>query len=352
MKKNKPFVMIMAGGSGTRLWPISRQKKPKQLIALYSKHSLIEETIKRAEKITPLENIIIGTNKNLKNKIRKALPYMKNENFLVEPVPRNTAPIIAYFTAWLRNKGIPDSSSILILSADHYISPLDHWIKLIQQTEQYLSDKIWCFGIKPSRPETGYGYIETGNSLGFDNGYQIRAFHEKPDSAKAKEYLSTENFLWNSGMFYGKLGSFEAEFKEHAALMYSVAIKCAEKKKNVKTNFPEMETLPFDIAIMEKTKKAGVLLSDFTWDDVGSYESLPRIWERDHQENFTGSNVKYQSIDSKGNIILSDTKKIKIAINGIQNSLIVINKNIVFVSSREKIDNIKKMRELFDEKDR
>lgn len=351
MKNNKPIVMIMAGGSGTRLWPISRKKNPKQLIRLYSKNSLIEETIKRAKQLTLLENIIIGTNASLKKKIQKKIKYLKDSNFLVEPVARNTAPIIAFFISWLKEKGISNSTDILILSADHYIYPVNQWIQLIKESQEFLGERIWCFGIKPTRSETGYGYIEIGEKFDFKNGNQIKAFHEKPKQAKAEEYISSDKFLWNSGMFLAKLKSFEHEFMEHAPQMYKLANQCALSKKNTKKYFPKMDSIPFDIAIMEKTLNAGVLLSDFIWDDVGSYESLSRIWKPDENENYIMEFVKYESIDSTGNIILSDTKKIKLALNGIKNSLIVINKDILFISSRSDPDGVKKMRDLFDEKD-
>jgi len=350
MKKNKPFVLIMAGGSGTRLWPLSRIKRPKQLIPLYSQRSLIEETIIRAKKITPLDNIIIGTNKDLMGKILASLDYLKHENFLIEPVARNTAPIIAYFLAWLRENKVGEDVPVLVLSADHFISPVEAWAKTVEDSFPHLESRIWCFGVHPSRPETGYGYIERGQNLGFPSGWEIKGFKEKPDAQTAGKYLADGKFLWNSGMFLARLGAFWEEFQKHQTEMAGLAEKIAGDRKKLKEYFPQMPNIAVDYAIMEKTRHAGVLTGDFGWDDVGSYESIPRIMQPDENGNYNPTGTKYYSLKSSGNIIISDEKKMAIALEGVENSLVVYNKGILAISSRKDVDGIKKIRELFDEK--
>ena len=226
MKQNKsnPYVLIMAGGSGTRLWPLSRKTHPKQLLTLFSDNSLIEETVNRALLLTKRSNIYIGTNKQIKNSILKtSKKIIPKNNFIIEPEARNTAPIIALFAQVLKKRKKDMLQPIVVLSADHHITPAEQWAKFVKKSFEYADKKIWCLGIEPKHPDTGFGYIEVDNPIYLDL-YKIKAFKEKPDIFTAKEYVESKRFLWNSGMFIWRSSVILNEFSTRLPGIYKALV--------------------------------------------------------------------------------------------------------------------------------
>lgn len=343
--KQKPYVFIMAGGSGTRLWPFSRTDKPKQLLTLYGKVSLLQHTIDRAKLITSEKNIFIGTNKELMKHIRKTTPGFKSKKqFILEPEGKNTAPAIALFITYLASKKVNPDVPLLILSADHFISPAKTWAANIQEAYPELSNRIFCLGVETKRPDTGYGYIEAGPGLGAnENLREIESFREKPDSATAEKYHADDKYLWNSGVFLFSLGLMLKEFDAHQPAILETAYRFHKAKKAKKTMiFAQMPNISIDYAIMEKSDRLAVISSKITWDDVGSYEALSRIQPSDKQENYTEQAEYVNSQDSKGNIILADKP---VNILGIENCIIVEKNGMLLVASRGSIGKIKELRE-------
>ncbi|AFM13693.1 mannose-1-phosphate guanylyltransferase [Turneriella parva] len=335
----KPFVMIMAGGSGTRLWPMSRVSRPKQLINITGKRSLIEEAVERAKLLTTPDRIYIGTNKDLALKIQKVVKLDKKQ-YLLEPAARNTAPIIAYFASYLKAHGADDASGLVILAADHHIEPVDKWAETVKLALSRAAERIWCMGIQPTRAETGYGYIEAGIEVA-PRMSAISSFREKPDYQTASHYLTTERHFWNSGMFIFSLGRIREDFRIYQSEMLKQADQCAQSTANLAKIFPKMQNISIDYAIMEKTKKVGLIRADFTWDDVGSFDALARI----HAADATGNHViqgKVISHRAKGNIIKTN---FTVALLGLENCVLIEDEGVLLIAKREALPDIRDLRE-------
>lgn len=335
----KPFVMIMAGGSGTRLWPISRVEKPKQLIHIKGKKTLIEEAVDRAKLLTTPDRIYIGTNKDLAAKIQKIVKLDKKQ-YLLEPAARNTAPIIGYFASYLKQHGADDASGLVVLAADHHISPPENWVETVKLALTRAGERIWCIGIKPTRAETGYGYIEAGIEIA-PRMSAISSFREKPDYQTASHYLTTERHFWNSGMFIFSLGRIREDFRIYQPEMLKQADQCAQSPANLLKIFPKMQNISVDYAIMEKTKKVGLIQADFAWDDVGSFDALGRIYPVDDSGNHVISG-KVISHRAKGNIVRTG---MTIALLGLENCVLIEDNGVLLIAKREALGDIKELRE-------
>ncbi|GAB4433858.1 MAG: mannose-1-phosphate guanylyltransferase [Turneriella sp.] len=335
----KPFVMIMAGGSGTRLWPMSRVHRPKQLINIVGKKTLIEEAVDRARLLTTPDRIYIGTNKDLAAKIQKIVKLDKKQ-YLLEPEARNTAPIIAYFTSFLKQHGADDSSGVVILPADHHIHPAEKWAETVKLALTRAAERIWLMGIKPTRAETGYGYIEAGIEVA-PRMSAISSFREKPDYQTASHYLTTERHFWNSGMFIFSLGRMREDLRIYQPEMLKLADTCAQSPAALAKSFAKMQNISIDYAIMEKTKKVGLIQADFLWDDVGSFEALGRIYPA----NETGNHIisgKVISHRAKGNIVKTG---LTIALLGLDNCVLVEDNGVLLIAKRDALPEIKELRE-------
>lgn len=331
--------MIMAGGSGTRLWPLSRVNRPKQLIPLTGKKTLIEEAVDRAKLITTPDRIYIGTNKELAAKIQKVVKLDKKQ-YLLEPMPRNTAPIIAYFTSYLKAHGADDQSGAVILTADHHINPADKWAETVKLALARAGERIWCIGVKPTRAEIGYGYIESGIEVA-PRMSAISSFREKPDYQTANHYLTTERHFWNAGMFIFSIGRIREDFRIYQSEMLKLADQCAQSPANLAKFFPKMQNISIDYAIMEKTKKVGLVQADFAWDDVGSFDALARIYPADETGNHIISG-KVLSHRAKGNVIKTH---FTIALLGLENCVLIEDNGVLLVAKREALADIKDLRD-------
>ncbi|MDH5719086.1 MAG: sugar phosphate nucleotidyltransferase [Spirochaetia bacterium] len=350
MKNKNPYILILAGGSGTRLWPLSRENIPKQLLNLYGKKSLIEETVSRSLKLTSKERLFIGTSAKLKKAIQKQISWLKNSNFIVEPEGKNTAPIIAYFCALLKKQS-KENASIVVLSADHFIEPADKWASVIKQIINRDDKKIYLLGIKPTREETNYGYIETGRTLLENRFFEIDGFKEKPDLKTAKKYIKSKKFLWNSGMFIFNVDVFWEELKKADMKIADCAEKCAKSSKELNQYFPMMPNISVDHAVLEKSKNLAVAAADFSWDDVGSYISFFRVNKADKFETVCYPKPNYKSIDSSKNILYTSQNIKKIALLGVSDLIIVEKDGLLLIANQNEIDKIKDLRNLFDKSD-
>ncbi|MDH5716217.1 MAG: mannose-1-phosphate guanylyltransferase [Spirochaetia bacterium] len=349
--KNDIYVLILAGGSGTRLWPLSRIKEPKQLLSLYGKKTLIEETLNRSLKLTKKENIFIGTNKELKKEIQKKKLGLHDKNFVIEPEAKNTAPVIALFCAQLLKKKVNEKSSVIVLSADHYIFPVVKWEKTIKNILSFADDNIWCMGIKPTRAETQYGYIELGEPIQKNNFFNIKSFKEKPDKKTADKYFKSGQYLWNSGMFVFNLEIFWRELLKTAPEIANLAQKATFDTKSLKKYFALMPSISIDYAVLEKSEKLRAASCDFLWDDVGGFYSLKRILAADSDTNYLLQKINYKSVNSKNNIIYSNDKNQKIALLGV-NDLVIINHNgILLIANESELNKLKDLREKFNSPD-
>lgn len=337
--KEEPIVLILAGGKGERFWPKSRANTPKQLKKVYSNKTLLRETVNRALTITKAERIFIGTNTELKKKILELEPeIIPKANFIIEPEGKNTAPIIALASLYFQEKfGDPVQ---IVLSADAYIHPLKEFTKTIKLAIEQAANKLVLLGIKPNRPETGYGYISTGKSI--LNGYEVKGFFEKPDTRTASKYIKKENFYWNPGIFIWKTSIILTEFEKYAPYILTPLLsdKTFKNQKKLKSAFKLLPSEAIDTAIMEKSNNTNMIKATFSWDDVGSWISLERVIPGDEEENHhTGKKTFY--FKSKRNI--SSTQKDLVVFLGVNDLIVVEEDDVLLISSKKSIGDIKSL---------
>ena len=306
-------VVILAGGSGERFWPLSTTKTPKQFLKLFGDKSLIRHTYERLSGEVSPEDVYVVTSIQTREQTMEEIPEIPEENILGEPFRRNTAA--ACFTGTLMAK---DSSPILVLPADHKIEDkVVFWdsVKKAASSLQTLGG-LYTFGISPTRPETGYGYIEIGEKAD-DAVYHVKRFHEKPELKKAKEYLLKGNFYWNSGMFLWTKNSFMNEVMKNALEIYHSLINMNPYDlKSVRTCYEKTPAISIDYALMERSNQVKTMPISINWSDVGSWESVKEL------EGNSTENEKTCLIDSENVYIRSNSAK-KIAVVGVNNLIVV-----------------------------
>ncbi|MBF0288241.1 MAG: mannose-1-phosphate guanylyltransferase/mannose-6-phosphate isomerase [SAR324 cluster bacterium] len=350
------FGMILAGGGGTRLWPYSRSMSPKQFLNLGSTpESLLQETYKRLAAIVPNEKVYIIGSKNhkfeLAYQIEKIAPDIPAENLLFEPQGRNTAPAILWGIL-----SVPEESwdePLIILPADHLIPNNELFLKYLNEGAT-LAREGWVvtFGIKPERPETGYGYIKSGKPLSI--GYQVEKFIEKPDKSTAEQYISTSQYTWNSGIFISTPRILIEEYQNQAPKIYNTfmrhktSIHDLEDAEVVKMIYNEVESDSFDYAILEHSTRVAVLPVDFPWSDLGSWESIHQVSLKDEANNVTRGNVILQ--DTHNSLIFT-TKKLVTSI-GVENLIIVETDDALLVCDLNRTQDVKKLVGTLKEEDR
>ncbi|EQA44528.1 nucleotidyl transferase [Leptospira broomii serovar Hurstbridge str. 5399] len=336
MSQEKPVVLIMAGGKGERFWPRSRISTPKQLQKVYSKNTLLKETLNRALSITSLDRIFIGTNPTLKKAILAQERNFPEKNFIIEPEGKNTAPIIALASLYFREMfGDPVQ---VVLSADAWVSSDREFTKTIQKAIHETKDHLVLLGIKPNRPEVGYGYISSGKPT--KHGFEVKAFFEKPDTKTALKYIKKSNFYWNPGIFIWKTSLILEEFSSLAPrILKPLQDRFPFKKAGeLGEAFRLLPSEPVDIAIMEKSSKIRMVEASFGWDDVGSWLSLERVLPGDSQGNrHIGKDILF--FKSSNNV--TQTRKEFTALLGVQNLVVVEEEDVLFIASKEGIGEIK-----------
>lgn len=339
----------MAGGSGERFWPLSTKEKPKQLLNLVSVKSMIRETVDRILNKVEIRDIFVATNIVQVPGIKAELPDLPEENIIIEPVFRDTAAAIAYGSTYISK--YEDNPTILVLAADHLISKVDEFINSITIAEKEAENgNIVTFGIKPTRPETGYGYIKL-NSKELNQPTEVVRFMEKPNIEVAMDYLENGSYVWNSGMFIFKYSSIMNEINSfvpnHIKVINNMIkyIKNENGKKlsnSVKEEFNNFERISIDFAVMEKSDIVKCIPVDIGWNDIGGYNSLFEVFETDKNGNII-RNCKYKYIDSYDNIVISDDENILITSVGVKNSIIVKTSNNLLICNRENTSDLKKL---------
>lgn len=332
---SKFFVVIMAGGSGTRLWPKSRIKKPKQLYALVNNESMIKNTVKRLAPVVPLKNIYIATNALQAKDIARELPRLKH-NLIKEPAIRNTAPSIGLAAEILKDK----AEIIAFLPADHYIGKEKEFQKALQKAfEAAKNDYLVLIGIRPSDPDTGLGYIKMGKDIEGDT-YQVEKFVEKPDLATAKKYVNSGRYLWNGGMFIGKPQVILNLFKIHQPKIYQVLEKISANPNNLTQEYDKIENISFDYAIAEKATKVAVIGGDFAWSDVGNWKKLFEMLSKKEGDTVAIGCAHY-GVDTNGCLIHGTDRLV--ATIGLKDIIVVDTPDVVLVCHKDKAQEVKKL---------
>ncbi|MCY6353839.1 mannose-1-phosphate guanylyltransferase [Clostridium sp. ZS2-4] len=342
--------LIMAGGKGTRFWPISTEARPKQFLKLFGEDTMIQMTVKRLRKLIPIERIFIITEKIYIHLVKEQLPELPQRNIIMEPIGKNTAPCIALSAFYI--KKICKNSTIAVLPADHLIVNEEEFIQTLKAADEFVErrkDAIVTIGMKPNRAETGYGYINYSDIHCAINGYEIRSvkrFEEKPNKEKAEQYLMEGHYLWNGGMFIWKTSNIIRLTKLYLENTYKILKEISELsdedyQKALEEKYTEVDSVSVDYGIMEKADNIYVIPSAFGWDDVGSWSALERCKKKDCDGNITIGNVK--SIDGRNNIVVSNSKSI--IIDGANDIYVVENDGVIIIGKKNRLVNIKELKE-------
>lgn len=346
MTSKDNYCVIMGGGIGSRFWPFSRKTMPKQFLDFFGTgRSLLQQTFDRFNKIIPTENILIVTNAIYADLVKEQLPKLDPKQILLEPARRNTAPCIAWASYHIRS--LNPNANIVVAPSDHLILKEGEFLAAIEKGLDFVSkyDKLLTLGIKPNRPETGYGYIQIAEQEG-DNFYKVKTFTEKPELELAKVFVESGEFYWNSGLFMWNVNTI---IKAGEALLPELASKLApgkdvygtpEEKAFIEENFPACPNVSIDFGIMEKADNVYVSLGDFGWSDLGTWGSLYDLSPKDEQGNVT---LKCDSMiyNSNDNIVVLPKGKLAV-IEGLEGFLVAESDNVLLICKKDEEHAIRK----------
>lgn len=353
--KSNLYSCVMAGGTGTRFWPQSTVKKPKQLLSIGTEKPLINLTLDRISKLIKPENQLIVTGDVIEDAIRSAAKSVPAENIISEPMRRNTAPCILLAAKWISRKN--PEGIMCTLPSDHLIANSDRFLSIIQNAAACAADQdvLITLGITPDYPETGYGYIEFGEKVGQSEGHEyfkVKAFHEKPDSKKAEAYLDAGNFYWNSGMFVWSVRSILKAIQKYMPDLYEAfepldsLADAADFNNAINEIYPIIEGISIDYGVMEKADNIIGFPSDIGWNDVGAWTCLQDLLEPDSNGNVHQGD--HLSIDSEGCIVSSEDGIIVTI--GAKDMIVVHTKNATLVCDKNRAQEIKKIFGLMEKK--
>lgn len=335
--------LIMAGGFGKRLWPESSLTFPKQFLSLDGKSSLLRQTYERVRKFIEKERIYLVLREELKEQVKKEIPELPQENLILEPEGKDTAPCIGFAAVYIKKRlgDVP----MLCLPADHLIREEEKFQEVAEVALKEAEEGwIVTIGIKPTRPETAYGYLEMGKKLKERDGhsvFRVKRFTEKPSYKKAKEFFERGRYLWNAGIFAWKLSRIIQEIEKYLPSLASnlkELEKYSQDREKVKEIYLCLPRISIDYGVMEKTDLAITIPGDFSWDDVGSWEAMERIFPQDEWGNVVRGVVK--PIDSSGNILLNHEDKL-LAVIGLSGVVVINSSRGVLVMSKERVQDVK-----------
>lgn len=345
----KITAVIMAGGKGERFWPKSRKSLPKQFLSLTDDgKTMIQLTIERLKSLVNIEDVYIVTNKDYKSLVKEQISGIPDENILLEPIAKNTAPCIGLAAMHIKKKY--DDAVMLVLPSDHLIKYNEIYIDTLKEAVNVAKedDNLITIGITPSYPETGYGYINFGrdeNDMKRNNVYRVKRFVEKPNLETAKEYLSSGRYLWNSGMFVWKATTILDDFKEYLPDIYEGLNKIYNSIGNnnydeiLIDEFSKFRSESIDYGIMERANNIYTIPGSFGWDDVGSWLALERISKSNDDGNVVKGNVI--TINSKNSIIQAQDKLI--ATIGMEDLIVVDTDDALLIASKDSTQEVKKV---------
>ncbi len=343
--------VIMAGGSGTRFWPQSTQEKPKQFLSLFGDETMLQTTVERIQALIPSERVWIITNRRYVDLVQEQLPDIPASNVIGEPVAKNTAPCVAAASALIQQQ---DSEAMMaVLPADHLIADTGTFLSVLKAAAEKArsAEALLTIGIKPTRPETGYGYIEFDEASGEAiDGYEIRKvmqFREKPDVATARQFISASRFLWNSGMFIWSASTILEQFKRYLPDIYEAVneLQAAaggdQQAEALSQFYHTCPSVSIDYGIMEKAENVFVIPADFGWNDVGSWKALYELSGKDEQQNVL-QDVQMVSEKSSGNYVHGTGDKV-ISLVGVKDLAVIETEQAILVCNLDEAQGVKQI---------
>jgi len=336
------YAVIMAGGVGSRFWPKSREKQPKQLLKIFGESTMIQSTAARLNGLIKNENIFVITNQIQKVEIIKQLPFVPNENIIAEPFGKNTAAAIGLASVIINHK---DKEAItLVLPADHLINDVAKFHETINSASNFINenDGLITFGIVPTRPETGYGYIQIDDQISDKNIFRVKTFAEKPNYTTAERFIESGDFFWNSGMFIWKTKTILQEINnlmpelDEGLNTIAKGVETKSFEKTLAHVYGQLKSISIDYGIMEKSKQVFLMKSNFDWSDVGSWEEV--YLKSDKNDSGMVEQGEIFSVKSLNSYV--STKKFT-AVVGVQNLIVIETDDAILVCDRKKAQDVK-----------
>ncbi len=334
------YIVIRAGGVGTRLWPVSRVSKPKQLHALVSQHTLLQESVNRVKDITDDSHVYVSCNADAKESILENVPDIPKENLIIEPSLRDTAAAVGLETITIAREN--PQAIIASLGSDHVINDSKEFQRVLKLAEEAIKknpDHILCIGINPTTPDTGYGYIELDEEMQAEV-FKVKSFKEKPNADLAEQFIQAGNYLWNANMFVWRADTVLKLFEKHQPEMYKKLIEIQEHPERLNEIYSSIEKVAVDYAIIEKTDKILAISGSFGWNDIGDWSRLKTELANAEHENY--SKADHIDINSSDTLVFSDTEKF-IATIGLHNIVIVDTGDALLVCDKSRSQDVKKL---------
>jgi mannose-1-phosphate guanylyltransferase len=346
---NALYALILAGGTGERFWPLSRRARPKQLLRLVAKQTLLEQAVTRLEGLVPAERLLILTNVEQEAAVRELLPQVPKANIVAEPAKRDTAAAVALGVGWVAARD--HSATMIVLPADHVINDTAAFQKTLTAAAAAAEETgaLVTIGIKPTWACPGYGYIEQGEAVWLrtvsDESaiHRVSRFREKPNADLAESFVRKGNFRWNAGMFVWSVPSVLSEFNRHTPELASFIsqIRAPDNfQKTLRDRFASLPRISFDYAIMEKADRVLVVEAAFDWDDVGSWRAVSKYFQNDGQGN--AANCEITAVESSNNIVFNPDGA-RIALLGVHNLIVVRTPDAILICHRHQAEKIKNL---------
>lgn len=340
--------VIIAGGRGERFWPKSRIRTPKQLLPIATNKSMLYETVKRIRSLVKPEDILIIARKGLGTRIKKELPKIPTKNIISEPFGRDTAAAVGLGAILVESK--EPESVMIILPADHVIGEPKKFLKTLRVAIKAArdTDNLVTMGIKPNRPETGYGYIEIGSPIRQFAGspvYRVKRFTEKPDRKEALKFMKSGRYLWNSGMFIWRTSVILKAMRKHMPQLYrglleiQKALGTLKERGAIERVYRKLDKVSIDYGIMEKARNTLVVKADYLWDDVGNWQALERILSKDKEGNIAHGEIC--TLNTRDSIILSD--KGVVGTIGLKNLIVISTGDATLICPKDRAQEVKEL---------
>jgi mannose-1-phosphate guanylyltransferase len=341
------YAVILAGGRGERFWPLSRRSRPKQLLPIVGRRTMLEETVGRVSPLVRGDRVLVVATRLIKHEIRRLLPGVPDKNLLFEPLARNTALAVGFAAVHLAREH--PKARMVVLPADHYIREKEKFLDAVRVALEVAQSKLLVtFGVVPDRAETQYGYIRLGKKIHRENGVEVfaaRAFTEKPNRKRARSFLNSGEFLWNSGIFVWRVDAILEAIGEqmpqlHEGLMsYAASLGKVGEQAALNRLYKKSESISIDYGVMESAFNVAVVKADFRWDDVGSWGALTRLHEEDEHGNVVVGD--HLSEDTRETIVFSESGLV--ATLGVSDLVIVRTGDVTLVARKGRSSDIRKL---------